>query len=138
MIDTIHVYTDGACSNNPGPAGIGVLLKYKNNKKEISKYLGESTNNIAEMTAIYEGLLCIKEEYINHNIKVYTDSAYCIGLLSQNWKAKANRELVQKTRKLTKKFSNLEFVKVKGHSNHVENNIVDKLAVDAYKKKVTK
>lgn len=136
MENKIHVYTDGACSGNPGPAGIGIYMEYGDNVKEISKYIGESTNNIAELMAIKVGLETLTKRDVP--VVVYSDSQYCIGLLSQGWKAKANKELVAETRQLVDEFTDIEFVKVKGHSGHVGNERVDKLAVSAYEPYVTR
>ncbi|MCP4749077.1 MAG: ribonuclease HI [Desulfobacteraceae bacterium] len=130
----IHIYTDGACSGNPGPAGIGVVMIYKDRKKEISRYIGIATNNIAELEAIRTGLTAIT----NHRlpIVVYTDSQYAFGLLTKGWKAKQNQELVQEVRKLSKKFTHLQYVKVKGHAGHEYNERADRLAVEAVEKGV--
>src|SRR5437868_12601059 len=85
--NAIHVWTDGACSGNPGPAGLGVVVVGDGTgQREISEYLGEATNNIAELTAILRGLLAVTDK--TRPVIVYSDSAYSIGLLSQNWKAK--------------------------------------------------
>ena len=131
MSEIIHLYTDGAASNNPGPAGIGVLLKCGPHKKEISRYLGNQTNNVAELTAIKVGLETLT--VFDKPILIYTDSQYSIGMLSLNWNAKKNQQLISVIKQLMSKFSNIKFIKVKGHSGQVENEIVDKLAVKAYK-----
>jgi ribonuclease HI len=128
--DAIHVWTDGACSGNPGPAGLGVVvLGDGDGEREISEYLGQGTNNIAELTAILRGLQAVSDR--TRPVFVYSDSAYSIGLLSQAWKAKKNVELVQELRELCKKFSNLRFVKVLGHSGIALNERVDQLATGA-------
>lgn len=129
--ETIHLFTDGACSGNPGPAGIGVLLRYKGHEKQLSVYLGPATNNIAELEAIKQGLLMLKTQ--DKLVKVYTDSQYAIGLLSKGWNASKNQDLVQEIREIVAKFKKIEFIKVSGHSGHPENEITDKLAVAAYK-----
>lgn len=129
----IHVYTDGACSCNPGPAGIGVVLLYKEHKKEISEYIGEATNNIAELTAIKVGLETIKSNHKDTPIVVYTDSAYCHGLFTQDWKPKKNVELVMSIRSLVNQFKYIGFKKVKGHSSDANNNRADFLATSAIK-----
>jgi ribonuclease HI len=133
-INCIHVYTDGACSGNPGPAGIGVLLFYNSHKKEVSEFIGDSTNNIAELTAIRRGLETIKTTKRDIPIKIYTDSGYAIGLFTKNWEAKKNIELVESIKYLLKKFEIIEFIKVKGHSNMRGNNRADYLAKEAIKK----
>ncbi len=129
---SVHIYTDGACSGNPGPAGAGVVLIYKGNKKEISRYLGKATNNIAELRAIEEGLKAIANRSLP--VVVFTDSNYAYGLLTKGWKAKENRELVERIRSLASTFSNLRFEKVKGHSGCAENERADQLAVAAVRK----
>jgi ribonuclease HI len=127
--DAIHVWTDGACSGNPGPAGLGVVVVGDGAQREISEYLGEATNNIAELTAILRGLASVSDR--TRPVIVYSDSAYSIGLLSQNWKAKKNVELVAELRKLCRQFSDLRFVKVLAHSGIALNERVDQLAVGA-------
>lgn len=125
----IEIYTDGACSGNPGPAGIGVVLLFKGHRKEISQYIGMATNNIAELKAIKVGLESVRNRDLP--IVLYTDSSYSLGLLTKGWKAKQNQELVQKVRLLVNRFKNLHFVKIKGHAGHPENERADRLAVEA-------
>jgi ribonuclease HI len=128
--NAIHVWTDGACSGNPGPAGLGVVVVGDGaGQREISEYLGEATNNIAELTAILRGLSAVTDK--TRPVIVYSDSAYSIGLLSQNWKAKKNVELVQELREVCRTFSDLRFVKVLAHSGISLNERVDQLAVGA-------
>jgi ribonuclease HI len=127
--DAIHVWTDGACTGNPGPAGLGVVVIDGSDRKELSEYLGEGTNNIAELTAIERGLEVVAER--SRPVYVYSDSNYAIGLLSKSWKAKANVDLVERIRKLTAKFPKLSFVKVAGHAGIPENERCDQLARDA-------
>ncbi len=130
--NAIVIHTDGACSGNPGPAGIGAVLRYKGHEKEISKYLGEATNNIAELTAILEALSSIKNKDLP--VRLFTDSKYAYGVLLQGWKVKANVELVWKTQRVIQKFSDLKFYWVKGHADNPGNELADKLATDAVKK----
>ena len=127
--DAIHVWTDGACTGNPGPAGLGVVIVDGENKTEISEYLGQGTNNIAELTAILRGLQRVEDK--QRPVIVYSDSAYSIGLLTQSWKAKANADLVAELRELCRTFSDLRFVKVAGHSGIPLNERTDQLARDA-------
>lgn len=127
--NAIHVWTDGACTGNPGPAGLGVVVIDGTNVRELSEYLGEGTNNIAELMAIFRGLEVVADR--TRPVVVYSDSAYSIGLLSQNWKAKANVELVARLRALTKEFKDLRFVKVAGHAGVALNERVDELARNA-------
>ena len=124
--DAIHVWTDGACEGNPGPAGLGVVIIDGAERRELSEYLGQGTNNIAELTAILRGLEAIADR--KRPVVVYSDSQYSIGLLTQNWKAKANKELVEELRGLTRQFRDLRFVKVAAHSGIPLNERVDELA----------
>jgi len=125
----VRIFTDGAASGNPGPAGIGVVLVYGDHKKTISRSIGHATNNIAELTAIQAGLEAVKNRRVP--VKVHTDSSYALGLLALGWKAQANQALVEEIRQLAATFSNLEFIKVKGHAGHPENEEADRLAVAA-------
>ncbi len=129
--DAIIIYTDGACSGNPGPAGIGAVIMNGDDRKEISEYLGTGTNNIAELTAIGRALELIPTTDHQRMIVIHTDSSYCIGVLSKGWKAKANNELIMKIREQLKDFGALHFVKVKGHAGIPENERCDELATDA-------
>ena len=125
----IIVHTDGACSGNPGPCGIGVVLSSGRHRKEVSEYLGIGTNNIAELTAIQRALELVKDRA--RQVVVHSDSAYAIGVLTKGWKAKANQELVARIRALCAEFPRLHFVKVPGHSGVPENERADALARDA-------
>lgn len=136
-MSVIHVFTDGACSGNPGPAGIGAYLVYEQHKKQLSEYIGEATNNIAELKAIKLGLEAIKPEHREKPIVVYTDSSYCHGLLTKNWKPKKNIELVREVKEIVNKFRYIGFKWVKGHSDNAGNNIADQLATSAIQKAMT-
>jgi len=127
--DAVCIYTDGASSGNPGPSGIGVWLKHKGHEKSISRFIGDATNNIAELEAIRAGLNEIKKKELP--IRIYTDSSYAYGLLVLNWKAQKNRELVQSIRKLLSEFKDVTLIKVKGHAGVQGNEIADRLAVAA-------
>jgi ribonuclease HI len=127
--DAIFIYTDGACSGNPGPAGIGVVMYYKGHRKEISRPIGLATNNIAELEAIKAGLESVKNRTLP--VFLFTDSNYSVGLLTKGWKAKQNQDLVRKVRELANEFKNLRIVKIKGHAGHPENERADQLAVAA-------
>ena len=124
--EAVQVWTDGACTGNPGPAGIGVLILHEGRIVELSESLGMATNNIAELTAILRGLEKLEDP--NVSVDVVTDSSYCIGLLTQGWKAKANQELVATVRKAMERFTDLRFVKVKGHAGVDGNERADELA----------
>jgi len=128
----IRIYTDGASSGNPGPSGIGILLIYGDKKREISKYIGHATNNIAELTAIKVALEELKRNDLP--VSIFSDSSYSIGLLTKGWKPKKNQELVMEIRSLLSRFDNLSFIKVKGHAGIKENEVADFLATSAIKK----
>jgi ribonuclease HI len=134
--DAIHVWTDGACTGNPGPAGLGVVIidGQSKERRELSEYLGEATNNIAELTAILRGLQEVRDR--ERPVIVYSDSQYSIGLLSKSWKAKANAELVAELRALLKKFRDVRFVKVLAHSGIALNERVDELARQAVERRI--
>lgn len=127
----IHIFTDGASSGNPGPSGIGVLFRYGPHEREISRSIGQGTNNIAELEAIRTALAEVKKPELP--VRIYTDSSYALGLIARGWKPKANQELVEAIRELTQGFDNLVFVKVKGHSGLPGNETADTLATSAIK-----
>jgi ribonuclease HI len=127
--NAIHVWTDGACTGNPGPAGLGVVIIDGGAQRELSEYLGEGTNNIAELTAILRGLQQVTDRA--RPVYVYSDSQYSIGLLTKPWKAKKNIELVAELRELCRAFPQLHFVKVAGHAGIPLNERVDELARNA-------
>ena len=129
----VIIYTDGACSGNPGPAGIGVVLICGNRRKEISRYIGEATNNRAELQAVIEGLAAL-EHPEQTKVTLHTDSQLVSGLLAHNWKAKANLDLISKMRELAEKCVSLLVVKVKGHSGNPINERADALARNALEK----
>jgi ribonuclease HI len=123
---TIVAYTDGASSGNPGPAGIGIVLRFESREKEISKYIGVATNNIAELMAIKTALEAIRTPHIP--VQVYTDSQYCYGLLVLGWKARQNENLVAETKAIMKKFKALTIRKIEGHAGIPDNERADRLA----------
>lgn len=131
--EAVHVWTDGACSGNPGPMGIGVVVIAGDQRREHGEYLGRGTNNIAELVAIRrgleiaEGLVPLRER----PVRVYSDSSYAIGLLSQGWKAKANQTLVAELRELLRRYRGLRMIKVEGHAGVSENERCDLLARQA-------
>ncbi len=131
--NAICVYTDGASSGNPGPAGIGIHLKHGPHEKGISRYIGIATNNVAELEAIKAGLLAIKN--IKLPVRVFTDSRYALGVLSLGWKVKSNRKLIQAIKSIMKQFDDFELIKVKGHSGDKGNEKADYLAILSVKKK---
>ena len=137
----VTIYTDGACSGNPGPGGWGAILMYKGAKKEISGAMKNTTNNIMEITAVLEALKCLKVE---SDVQVYSDSAYVVNAFKQGWiynwikkgwktaggESVKNKELWQELYALTKKHT-VEFIKVKGHSDNEFNNRCDEMARNA-------
>jgi ribonuclease HI len=122
----ILVYTDGACTGNPGPMGIGAVLTADGQRREISEYLGQGTNNIAELTAVLRALEAIKDH--DRPVHLHLDSSYAIGVLARGFKAKANVELITRIRRLMASFRDLHFVKVAGHAGVEENERCDELA----------
>ncbi|MCU0563564.1 MAG: ribonuclease HI [Desulfobacterales bacterium] len=126
---TIHIYTDGASSGNPGPSGVGVVLKCGDQRKELSDYIGEATNNIAELLAIEKGLAAVRNR--SRPVRVYTDSSYAYGVLCLSWKPKKNIELIARIRRAMAAFPDLRLVKVPGHSGVEDNERADRLAVAA-------
>ena len=143
MKEKVIIYTDGACSGNPGPGGWGAILMYRNAKKEISGGSKNTTNNIMEITAVIEALKCLKVE---SEVQVYSDSAYTVnafnqkwiyGWMKNGWKTSngdnvKNKELWQELYSLTQKHK-VEFIKVKGHADNEYNNRCDELARNAIK-----
>jgi ribonuclease HI len=126
--DELVAYTDGACSGNPGPAGVGVVLIDRGRTRELSVYLGIATNNIAELTAIE---LAVRASPSDRPLRVHTDSQYAIGVLTKGWKAKANQELIGKLRALLATRQGVEIVYVPGHAGVLLNERADVLAVQA-------
>jgi ribonuclease HI len=119
-------YTDGACSGNPGPAGLGVVVLVDGMRRELSEFLGVGTNNIAELTAILRALELLgrsAEPYV-----VHTDSQYAIGVLTKGWKAKANQQLIAEIKERIRNFPKLRFVYVRGHAGVPLNERADALA----------
>ena len=130
--NAVCIYTDGASSGNPGPSGIGIVLRFGKHEKEISKYIGIATNNIAELEAIRTGLRAIKN--IDLPVRIFTDSRYAYGILNLGWKARKNQDIIQSIKKTISKFNDLKIIKVKGHSGHEGNERADFLATSATKK----
>jgi ribonuclease HI len=126
--DSIIIYTDGACHGNPGPMGIGAVIIDRGERREVSEYLGEGTNNIAELTAILRALELVPDTERGRPVLVHTDSAYALGLLSLGWKAKKNVDLVDALRREASSFTALRTIKVAAHSGVSENERCDQLA----------
>jgi len=127
----LELWTDGACSGNPGPMGIGIVAIDGSQRRELGEYLGVGTNNIAELTAIERALDLAGRDAGSRRIRIYTDSAYSIGVLSKGWKAKANQELIARLRRRLTTLPDVEFVKVSGHAGVPENERCDELARNA-------
>lgn len=127
----VTIYTDGACSHNPGPGGWAAVLFYRGHKKEISGGEHETTNNRMELTAVIEALKALK---MPCRVKIYSDSAYVVNCFQQKWYLKWEREGFKKNPDLWKELLALvrkhevEFIKVKGHSDNKWNNHCDQLA----------
>lgn len=127
--DEVLVYADGACSGNPGPAGLGVVALWDEQRRELSEYLGQGTNNIAELTAILRALELVAE--LDRPLRLYTDSQYAIGILTKGWKAKANQALVAEIRAKLAQHSDVRIFYVPGHQGVTLNEAADALAVQA-------
>ncbi len=139
----VTIYTDGACSGNPGPGGWAALLIYNGRERVLTGAERETTNNRMEMMAILESLRALKEPVRAH---VHTDSAYVANAFQQNWidnwirrgwmtagkKPVKNKDLWLQLIEETKRHE-VHFVKVKGHADDALNNRVDRLAVEAGK-----
>ena len=133
--DSLDLWTDGACSGNPGPMGIGVVAVDHGKRREHGEYLGVGTNNIAELTAIDRAIDLAGADAATRRLRIHTDSAYSIGVLSKGWKAKANQELIARLRKRLVTMPNVEFVKVAGHAGIPLNERVDQLAREAVQRR---
>lgn len=127
----IEIYTDGATSGNPGPSGLGVILRWGPYHREIYQFLGQGTNNIAELTAIKVGLEAVKKR--DMPVRIFTDSQYSIGVLTGAYKAKSNRQLIMEIQALMATFPDLKLEKVRGHSGNPLNERADELARKAVK-----
>jgi len=139
----VILYTDGACSGNPGTGGWGAVLMFKGFEKRISGAELSTTNNRMELTAVIEGLKCLKEPC---EVEIYSDSAYTVNAFNSGWvygweksgfkksdnKPVLNEDLWRELLSLTR-VHKVTFVKVKGHADNEYNNICDKLATDAVK-----
>ena len=138
----VNIYTDGACSGNPGPGGFGSILTYNGVRKEISEGYKLTTNNRMEILAVIKALSLLKEQC---KVNLYSDSKYVIDMVNQGWieKWKSNNWMRTKKDKaknvdLLEQFYSLihyhtvNFIWVKGHAGHPENERCDQLAVTAY------
>ncbi len=138
-LKNVTLYTDGACSGNPGPGGYGAILTFKGFEKEISGGELNTTNNKMEITAVVKGLEAIKERC---RVTVYSDSAYVVNAVEKGWikswknngwkkadkKPVKNVDLWERLLELMD-YHEVKFVKVKGHADNEYNNRCDRLAV---------
>ena len=136
---TVTIYTDGACSGNPGPGGWGAILRYKETEKELSGGAADTTNNRMELTAVIEALALLKEPCV---VELYSDSKYVIDGLSKGWakswqkrgwiksdkKPALNPDLWERLLALCDVHT-LHYHWVKGHADTTENNRCDEMAV---------
>ena len=137
---TVYLYTDGACSGNPGPGGYGAILRYKDTEKELSGGEKETTNNRMELLGVITGLKALKEPC---NVQLFTDSKYVADALEKGWakswknngwrkadkKPALNVDLWEELLTLTEIHS-LTIHWIKGHNGHPENERCDQLAVE--------
>ena len=140
----VTIYTDGACSGNPGPGGWGAILMYKDKKLELSGYEAHTTNNRMELLAPIQALSRLKEPC---SVSVYSDSAYLVNAFKQRWldnwqrhnwlksdkKPVENQDLWQELLKYTA-IHQIRWFKVKGHANNPYNNRCDELATGEIKR----
>lgn len=141
----VDIYTDGACSGNPGAGGYCAILLYKGKEKIVCGGEEETTNNRMELIAVIEGLKALKEPC---KVNLYSDSQYVINAINENWlegwvkagwrsnskNSIKNVDLWQSLIPLLEKHS-VTFIKVTGHSDNEYNNRCDKIAVGIYKNK---
>lgn len=141
---TVEIYTDGACSGNPGPGGWGAILRYKETEKELSGGAADTTNNRMELTAVIEALALLKESCV---VELYSDSKYVIDGLSKGWakdwqkrgwiksdkKPALNPDLWERLLALTDRHE-MHYHWVKGHAENEKNNRCDQMAVAESKK----
>lgn len=135
----IEMFTDGACSGNPGAGGWGAILRYGEYEKEFSGGSPDTTNNRMEMTAVIEGLKKLKEPC---SVTITTDSKYVVDSITKKWvygwkeknwiksdgKPALNADLWEEMLKLLA-IHDVKFIWVKGHAGHLENERCDQLAV---------
>ena len=136
----VEIYTDGACSGNPGPGGWGAILRYNGLEKELSGGERDTTNNRMEMMAAIAGLEALKKA---STVKIYTDSKYVqqgVSEWMEGWKKKGwpakikNQDLWKRLDVLIQKHD-VKFIWIKGHAGHPENERADELAVAAIKRR---
>jgi ribonuclease HI len=132
----VEIYTDGACSGNPGPGGWGAILRYGKTEKELSGGESDTTNNRMELMAAIEGLKALKRE---SEVHLYTDSTYVKqgitewihGWKAKNWPARIKNKDLWLELEVQNKKHKVSWHWVKGHAGHPENERADQLAVAA-------
>ena len=138
ITEPILLYTVGSSRGNPGPGGYGVVLKYGSYRKELSQGFRLTTNNRMELLGVIEGLKAIKKREIP--VKIYSDSSYVVNAVNNGWlKSWVSKDLSKKKNSdlwglflnVSQTFSSLEFIWIKGHAGHPENERCDRLAVEA-------
>ena len=129
-MNNIKLYTDGACSGNPGPGGWAAIIINGDYINKISGSDKSTTNNRMEIIAVIEGLKTIDN---TANIEVITDSAYVVNTMTKCWKRNKNQDLWNELDMLVSKH-NVKFTWVKGHASNQYNNECDRMAVLEYKK----
>jgi len=143
----LKIYTDGACSGNPGPGGWAVVLLFGKTQKELCGFEPDTTNNRMELLAAIKGLEAVTRPC---TIELYSDSSYLVNAINQNWlenwqknnwrtsgkEPVKNQDLWQRLIALNTKHKP-RYIKVKGHSDNVFNNRCDELAVQAYKQQTS-
>lgn len=139
MREPIFIYTDGACSGNPGKGGYGALLKCGDHSKEISQGYALTTNNRMELLGVITALEAIRWD--NAQVTIWSDSSYVVNAVEKGWlfnwerknfDGKANEDLWIRFLKVYRRHK-VRFVWIKGHAGHPENERCDALAVAAYK-----
>ena len=138
ITEPIQLYKDDSSRGNPGPGGYGVVLKYGSYRKELSQGFRLTTNNRMELLGVIEGLKAIKKREIP--VKIYSDSSYVVNAVNNGWlKSWVSKDLSKKKNSdlwglflnVSQTFSSLEFIWIKGHAGHPENERCDRLAVEA-------
>ena len=145
-MNEVTIYTDGACSGNPGPGGYGVVMISGKYRKELSGGEPSTTNNRMELLAVIVGLRALKRPC---DVKLYSDSQYVVNMVNQGWMERwkrngwmRNKSEPAKSVDLLEELDRLlhthrvEMIWVKGHADNPENNRCDELAVEAYKTRI--
>lgn len=131
-MEKIKIYADGACRGNQfeeNKGGYGVVLLYKEHKKELKDAFKNVTNNQMEILSVIEGLKALKQYDIP--VEIYSDSQYVVNTVNLNWKKNANQDLWEELYNYIGKVKDIKFIKVKGHSDNIYNNRADQLANEA-------